>query len=190
VTGFRIAKGGCQEYYGLDPDIVTFGKALGCGLPVAAFAGRAKIMGKLASGGVLHYGTHNASRIGMHAARANLRKLLANGGAVFAQIWALSDELAKGMTDLFQRTGTAAIVQRVGPMFQILFTHEPAIWNYRQYCEHVDRKRYQRFSWALFEYGIYTSPAATLHSIVTAAHSREDVAQTLAAMENALEKIG
>jgi glutamate-1-semialdehyde 2,1-aminomutase len=94
------------------------------------------------------------------------------------------------MTELFRRTATAAIVQRVGPMFQILFTDEPAIWNYRQYCKHVDRKRYQRFSLALFEYGIYTSPAATLHSIVTAAHSREDVAQTLAAMENALEKIG
>jgi len=75
-------------------------------------------------------------------------------------------------------------------MFQVLFTDEPAIWNYRQYCEHVDRKKYQRFSLALFEHGIYTSPAATLHSIVTAAHSSEDVAQTLAAMENALEKIG
>jgi glutamate-1-semialdehyde 2,1-aminomutase len=94
------------------------------------------------------------------------------------------------MTDLFRRTGTPAIVQRVGPIFQILFTHELAIWNYRQYCEHVDRKQYQRFSLALFEHGIYTSPAATLHSIVTAAHSRENVAQTLAAMENVLEKIG
>ena len=189
VTGFRIARGGCQEYYGLDPDIVTFGKALGCGLPVAAFAGRAEIMGKLASGGVLHYGTHNASRIGMHAARANLRKLSANDGSVFDHIWALSDELAKGMTELFRRTGTAAIIQRVGPMFQILFTDEAAIWNYRQFCEDVDRKKYQRFSLALFEHGVYTSPAATLHSIVTAAHSREDVAQTLAAMESALEKI-
>ena len=125
----------------------------------------------------------------MHAARANLRKLSAGDGAVFARIWALSDELARGIADLFRRTGTAAIVQRVGPMFQILFTEEPAIWDYRQYCGHVDRRKYQRLSWALFEQGIYTSPAATLHSIVTAAHSREDVALTLAAMESALEKI-
>lgn len=190
VTGFRIAKGGCQEYYGLDPDIVTFGKALGSGLPVAAFAGRAEIMGKLASGGVLHYGTHNASRIGMHAARANLRKLVANDGAVFQHIWSLSEEFAAGMTELFRRKRVPAIVQHVGPMFQIIFTEAPAIWDYRQYCEHVDRKKYQRFSIKLFGHGIYTSPAATLHSIVTAAHNREDVAQTLSAMEAALEEIG
>lgn len=189
VTGFRIARGGCQEYYGLDPDIVTFGKALGCGLPVAAFAGREHIMRKLASGGVLHYGTHNASRIGMHAAAANLRKLSANSGAVFHQIWSLADELVAGMRRLFQERGIAAIVQHVGPMFQILFTEESAIWDYRQYCEHVDRSRYQRFSLKLFEHGIYTSPAATLHSIVTAAHTPDDVVQTLAAMGQALEEI-
>ena len=189
VTGFRIAKGGCQEYYGLHPDIVTFGKALGCGLPVAAFAGRAEIMGKLASGGVLHYGTHNASRIGMHAARANLRKLTANDGAVFRQIWSLADELTSGITELFRRKRTPAIVQRVGPMFQILFTEESAIWDCRQYCARVDRGKYQRLSIKLFEHGIYTSPAATLHSIVTAAHTREDVAQTLTAMESALDEI-
>ncbi len=80
VTGFRIALGGCQEYYKLSPDIVTFGKALGCGLPVAAFAGRLDVMRALAGGTVLHYGTHNASRIGMHAARASLSKLMRDSG--------------------------------------------------------------------------------------------------------------
>jgi glutamate-1-semialdehyde 2,1-aminomutase len=189
VTGFRVAAGGCQEYYGLSPDLVTFGKALGCGLPVAAFAGRAEIMGALASGGVLHYGTHNASRIGLHAARANLRKLTGNDGAVFRYIWDLSDEFTAGMSDLFGKKGVPAIVQRVGPMFQIMFTERTGIRDYREYCQYVDRKKFQRFVLQLFERGVYMSPAATLHSIVTMAHTAGDVSATLAAMERALEAL-
>src|ERR1700684_2046096 len=83
VTGFRIAPGGCQEHYKLSPDLVTFGKALGCGLPVAALVGRAEVMDALQWGGVLHYGTHNGSRIGMYAARANLRVLTRDNNASF-----------------------------------------------------------------------------------------------------------
>jgi glutamate-1-semialdehyde 2,1-aminomutase len=190
VTGFRIAAGGCQEHYRLLPDIVTFGKALGCGLPVAAFAGRAEVMSALASGGVLHYGTHNASRIGLHAARASLRKLTRDNGAAFRQIWDLADHFAAGMAELFDRRGTPAIVQRVGPMFQIMFTEQACIRDYREFCQFVDRKKYQRLALKLFEYGVYTSPAATLHSIVTVAHSADDVARTLTAMDHALEALG
>ena len=190
VTGFRIAPGGCQQHYRLSPDIVTFGKALGCGLPVAAFAGRAEVMRALVSGGVLHYGTHNASRIGLHAARANLRKLMRDNGAAFRHIWDLADHFATGMTELFRRKGTPAIVQRVGPMFQIMFTGQACIRDYREFCQFVDRKKYQRLALKLFEYGVYTSPAATLHSIVTGAHSAGDVAQTLIAMDHALDALG
>ncbi|HYA47939.1 MAG TPA: hypothetical protein VEE87_00060, partial [archaeon] len=152
----------------------------------AAFAGRADVMSALTGGGVLHYGTHNASRIGMFAARANLRKLTRDGGAAFRYIWNLADQLEGGIQELFRRKGTAAIVQCVGPMFQIMFTERKAIRDYREFCQHVDRAKYQRFSWKLFEYGIYTSPAATLHSIVTLAHTASDVEKTLAAMEKAL----
>jgi glutamate-1-semialdehyde 2,1-aminomutase len=189
VTGFRIAVGGCQEYYGLSPDIVTFGKALGCGLPVAAFAGRAEIMSALATGGVLHYGTHNASRIGLYAARASLRKLTCENGAPIRHIWDLAEQLTRGITDLFHRKGIAAIVQHVGPMFQIMFTERARIHDYREFCQYVDRQKFQRFSHKLFEYGVYTSPAATLHSIVTLAHSTEDVSQTLVAMEKVLDRM-
>jgi len=189
VTGFRIAPGGCQEYYKLQPDLVSFGKALGCGLPVAAFAGRADVMSELAGGSVLHYGTHNASRIGMFAARASLRKLTRDGGAAFRYIWNLADQLAGGLTELFRRKGVPAIVQRVGPMFQIMFTERESIRDYREFCRYVDRRKYQRLSWKLFEFGVYISPAATLHSIVTVAHTADDVERTLAAMEKALDSL-
>jgi glutamate-1-semialdehyde 2,1-aminomutase len=189
VTGFRIAAGGCQEYYKLAPDLVTFGKALGCGLPVAAFVGRSGIMNALAAGRVLHYGTHNASRIGMHAARANLRKLTRNQGEAFRRTWTLAGKLVSGIRDLFREKRMAAVVQHVGPMFQIMFTERDRIQDCREFCEFVDRKKYQRLSLALFEHGIYTSPSATLHSIVTAAHTPQDVEITLAAVARALDAL-
>jgi glutamate-1-semialdehyde 2,1-aminomutase len=186
VTGFRIAPGGCQEYYKLSPDLVTFGKALGCGLPVAALVGRAEIMDALQWGGVLHYGTHNGSRIGMFAARANLRVLTRDHNASFAHTWKIADRLCAGFRSLFRRKGRAAIVQNVGPMFQILFTDQPAIRDYRGFCQFVDRAAFQKFILALFPLGIYASPSAALHSIVTLAHTDDDVDVTLAAAEKAL----
>ena len=189
VTGFRIAPGGCQEYYKLSPDIATFGKALGCGLPVAAFVGRRDIMSKLAWGGVLHYGTHNASRIGLHAARASLRKLSRNSGAAFQHMWSIADQLCSGVRHIFKARGIDAIVQQVGPMFQIMFTRAERIQDCREFCSLVDRAAYQHLSRELFQFGVYTSPAAGLHSIATAAHSKEDVEFTLAAIGRALDEL-
>jgi glutamate-1-semialdehyde 2,1-aminomutase len=188
VTGFRIAPGGCQEYYKLSPDLVTFGKALGCGLPVAALCGRAEVMDALQWGGVLHYGTHNGSRIGMYAARANLRVLTREDNASFRHTWHVAERLVEGYRYLFRKKGIAAIVQNVGPMFQLMFTKQPAIRDYREFCQHVDRAAFQKFVLSLFEFGMYASPSAALHSIVTLAHTDEDVERTLEAAEKALDK--
>ena len=190
VTGFRIAPGGCQEYYQLSPDLVTFGKALGCGLPVAALVGRAEIMEALQWGGVLHYGTHNGSRIGMHAARANLRVLTRDGNAAFAHTWRIAGRLCGGLRELFRKKGTAAIVQSVGPMLQIMFTDRAAIRDYREFCQYVNRAAFQKFVLSLFEFGVYASPSAALHSIVTLAHTDQDVELTLVAADQALDHLG
>jgi glutamate-1-semialdehyde 2,1-aminomutase len=190
VTGFRIAPGGCAAYYGLQPDIVTFGKALGAGLPVAAFAGREEVMEALAWGGVLHYGTQNASRIGMFAARANLDALRAGDYAHFQHTWRIADSLCSGLQEIFDERGIPAIVQHVGPMFQIFFTDRQAIRDYRAYCDHVDQDKFKRFVWALYRQGVYLSPSPGLHSVVTAAHQEEEVEFTLRAVRKALEDVG
>ncbi len=189
VTGFRIAPGGCQEHYKLSPDLVTFGKALGSGLPVAALVGRAEVMDALQWGGVLHYGTHNGSRIGMFAARANLRVLTRNNNASFAHTWKTADRLCDGLRKLFRKTGRSAIVQNVGPMLQIMFTDRPSIRDYREFCQLVDRAAFQKFVLSLFPFGVYASPSAALHSIVTIAHTKDDVDLTLQAAARALEEI-
>lgn len=188
VTGFRIALGGCQDYYGLQPDITTFGKALGAGLPVAGFVGRAEIMDALAWGGVLHYGTQNASRIGLHAARASLRVLAADNGAAFRHLWRVGELLCNGLRSVFQEMEEPAIVQNVGPMLQIMFCDRPAIHDYREYCRYVDRSRYQRFALALFDRGVYMTPSAALHSVVSLAHTDDDVSLTLDAVNDVLHQ--
>lgn len=187
VTGFRIAPGGCQEYYKLSPDLVTFGKALGCGLPVAALVGRAEIMDALQWGGVLHYGTHNGSRIGMFAARANLRALTRDNNASFRHTWRVAERLCAGYRELFKKKGRAVVVQNVGPMFQLMFTEQAAIRDYREFCQFVDRAAFQKFALSLFPFGVYASPSAALHSIVTLAHTDEDVERTLESAGKALD---
>jgi len=187
VTGFRIAPGGCQQHYDVGADIVTFGKGVGAGMPVAGFAGRADLMDGLAWGGVLHYGTQNASRVGMFAAAANLRELRKDDGAAFKHLRHIGETLCAGLRELFAAKGVAAIVQSVGPMLQIMFTERPAIHDPRDFCEFVDRQRFQRFAWDLFEHGVYMSPAAALHSVACLAHTDEDVAATLAAVDRVIE---
>jgi glutamate-1-semialdehyde 2,1-aminomutase len=187
VTGFRIAPGGCQEYYKLSPDLVTFGKALGCGLPVAALVGRADVMDALQWGGVLHYGTHNGSRIGMHAARANLRVLTRDSNAAFCHMWTIGERLSAGLKDVFRKKGRACVVQNVGPMLQWMFTDQPQIRDYRDFCQHVDRPAFQQFVLSLFPLGVYASPSAALHSIATLAHTEADVDFTLEAFAKACD---
>ena len=189
VTGFRVAPGGCQQLFGVDADIATFGKALGAGLPVAAFVGKAAIMESLAWGGVLHYGTQNSSRVGLAAAKASLGVLAAKGGAAFDDIRRIAELLVEGLRALFAETGTKAIVQHVGPMLQVMFTERPAICDLRDFCSFVDRRAFQRFAWALFRHGVYMSPSAALHSVASLAHSEEDVAFTLDAVRKALADV-
>ncbi len=157
-------------------------------LPVAALVGRAEVMDALAWGGVLHYGTHNGSRIGMFAARANLRVLTRDNNASFVHTWKIAERLCTGLRTLLHKKGRTAIVQNVGPMFQLMFTDQPAIRDYRDFCKFVDREAFQKFVLSLFPFGVYASPSAALHSIVTLAHTDEDVDLTLEAAEKALEK--
>jgi glutamate-1-semialdehyde 2,1-aminomutase len=138
---------------------------------------------------VLHYGTHNGSRIGMHAARANLNVLTRDGNAAFRHTWKVADHLCAGLEETFRRKRKAVIIQRVGPMFQLMFTEQTSIRNYRDYCQHVDRAAYREFVHKLFEFGVYTTPSAALHSIVTLAHTDQDVDFTVSAVGKALDAL-
>jgi glutamate-1-semialdehyde 2,1-aminomutase len=185
VTGFRYAPGGCQQYYGVQPDISTFGKALGAGFPIGAVAGPRAILDRMRWGDnmVLHYGTFNGHRLTMKVVAANLDLLSQEGNAAYRKLHALGDSAITGLRDLFRRRRIKAIVQGVGPMFQIYFTERDAIYDYRDYCKYVDTACYSSFVHALLERGIYMTPSNGLHWIISTAHTEADVAALLEAAD-------
>jgi glutamate-1-semialdehyde 2,1-aminomutase len=185
VTGFRYAPGGCQEYYGIQPDLSTFGKALGAGFPIGAVAGPRAILDRMRWGEnmVLHYGTFNGHRLTMKVVAANLDLLSVND--TYRRLHALGDAAIAGLREVFRFRKTKAIVQGFGPMFQIYFTERDAIHDYRDYCSYVDTATYSRFVHALLQRGIYMTPSNGLHWIISTAHSEADIQALIQAADQA-----
>ena len=175
VTGFRYAPGGCQQYYGVKPDLSTFGKALGAGFPVGAVAGPRSILDRMgwSEHMVLHYGTFNGHRLTMKVIAANLDMLSAENA--YRKLHAVGDAAIAGLREVFRRRGVNAVVQGFGPMFQIYFTERDGIRDYRDYCRYVDTKLYSRFVHLLLERGIYMTPSNGLHWIISSAHTEADI---------------
>ncbi len=185
VTGFRYAPGGCQEFYGIKPDLSTFGKALGAGFPVGAVAGPRSILERMrpADDMVLHYGTFNGHRLTMKIISANLDLLTADGA--YKNLHTIGNAAIAGLREVFRKREINAIVQGFGPMFQIYFTSRDAIHDYRDYCTHVDTQRYSRFVHRLLEQGIYMTPSNGLHWIISTVHTEKDVAALIEAADRA-----
>ncbi len=185
VTGFRYAPGGCQQYYGLGPDLSTFGKALGAGFPVGAVSGPHSILDRMRWGDdmVLHYGTFNGHRLTMKVVAANLDLLSADG--VYRKLHATGEAAILGLREVFRRHNIRAVVQGLGPMFQIYFTEREAVNDYRDYCAYVDTRRYSRFVHLLLDLGVYMTPSNGLHWIISTAHTEEDVARLVDAADRA-----
>jgi glutamate-1-semialdehyde 2,1-aminomutase len=185
VTGFRYAPGGCQQYYGLQPDVSTFGKALGAGFPVGAVAGSRTILDRMRwrDEMVLHYGTFNGHRLTMKVVAANLDLLSVEGA--YRKLHAMGDAAIAGLREVFRRRKIKAIVQGFGPMFQIYFTERDAINDYRDYCAYVDTALYSRFVRLLLERGVYMTPSNGLHWIISTAHTETDVRTLVEAADQA-----
>ena len=191
VTGFRLARGGACERYGIRADVVSFGKALGAGFPVAAIAGRADVMDAFAGGRVLHYGTQNANPLLLRVVRESLDLLTEE---TVQRLDALGERLAAGLREAIADARAPALVQNVGPMLQIYFLlpgneQVEAIRSYRDFGAHVDRERFNRFAHALFDEGVYLSPSPALHSVLATVHTEDDVDRVVAAARAALERV-
>jgi glutamate-1-semialdehyde 2,1-aminomutase len=194
VTGFRLAPGGAQERFGVRADIVTLGKALGAGFPVAAIAGRAEVMAAMCWGGVLHYGTQNANPALLAVVAESLDMLMENDCAAFRHLDALAEGLVSGLRSALREANVPTIVQSVGPMLQVFFLlpgHEDveAINDFRDFAAHVDRERFNRFAHAMFERGVYLSPAAALHSVLATVHTKDQMERVVEAARGAVRRL-
>jgi glutamate-1-semialdehyde 2,1-aminomutase len=184
ITGFRVARGGAQELYGVTPDLTTMAKALGGGFPVSAVGGRRDLMELVATGEVLHAGTYNANTVAIAAANASLQ-ILARPGT-YERLFSLAERLMDGFRRTLEEAGVAVQVQGVGPMFQLWFSKTP-ISNYRDAAPHLNSPKYAALARALHERGVMVHPSNIELWFLSTVHTDEDVDHTLSAFEDAVK---
>lgn len=189
ITGFRLALGGAQEYFGVKPDMVTYAKALSGGFPIGAIAGKKDIMSMFLPGKVVHFGTMNANPACLAATETSLEMLSENNGAALSSLHTRGDRLISGVGEAIEATETEAIVQGMhGAGLQIYFSPLERIVNYRDFHS-CDRKKFARFHKELLKRGIYVHPAQHEHMFLSTAHTDEDIENAILAIEDALKAI-
>ena len=182
MTGFRVAPGGAQELYGIQPDLTTLGKIVGGGLPVGAFGGRADIMNCIAPAGpVYQAGTLSGNPLAMAAGLTTLNHLTDD---VYASMAAATQALVDGMLALAAKHGIALCENHVCGMFSFFFGQD-SVRNYEDVAEsNVDQ--FNAFFHAMLDQGIYLAPSAFEAGFLSAQHGTEEIQKTLAAADLAL----
>jgi glutamate-1-semialdehyde 2,1-aminomutase len=187
MTGFRLAKGGAQERFGIVPDLSCFGKIIGGGLPVGAFGGRAEIMDLLApQGPVYQAGTLSGNPVAMAAGIAALEQLA--GTRAYDKLEELGAALEAGMKDAARKANVPMQFNRCGSMFCGYFTGEP-VYNLDDAMK-SDREKFKKYFHAMLDDGIYLAPSQFEAGFLSTAHSEADLEKTLAAAARALRLVG
>jgi glutamate-1-semialdehyde 2,1-aminomutase len=172
MTGFRLALGGAQERFGIRPDLTTLGKIVGGGMPLAAYGGRADIMGKIApTGPIYQAGTLSGNPMAVSAGIATLRYLKSH-----AEVYEIVEKRAAQLT---ANPPDGVTINRVGSMFTFFFTPGPVTdW---ESAKRADTGRFRQFFHWMLDRGIYLAPSQFEAGFVSAAHSEQDIARTVEA---------
>jgi glutamate-1-semialdehyde 2,1-aminomutase len=187
LTGFRVAYGGAQQLYGIQPDLTTLGKIMGGGLPVGAYGGKAALMDLVAPAGpVYQAGTLSGNPLAVAAGLKTLELLRAPG--FYERLDALAEGLVAGLRAEADRASVALTINRVGSMFTPFFTAE-AVTDYAS-AKKADTAAFGRFFRALLERGIYFPPSQFEAAFISSAHSEDDIAETIRAAGAAFTALG
>ena len=181
MTGFRVARGGAQEHYGITPDLTTLGKVIGGGLPVGAFGGRHDIMEQIAPlGPVYQAGTLSGNPVALAAGLTTLELAAADG--FHAGLDAAARRLVAGLQSRADAAGIAFTTNQVGGMFGFFFTDETPVTRFEQVTR-CDLERFQRFYHGMLEAGVYLAPSAYEAGFVSSTHTGAIIDETLTAAE-------
>jgi glutamate-1-semialdehyde 2,1-aminomutase len=188
ISGFRIARGGAQEYYGVKPDLTTLGKIIGGGLPVGAYGGRKDIMSLLAPvGPVYQAGTLSGNPLAMAAGLETLRIIDETHG-FYAELDRKGRMLEDGLLENLRKTGIPGIVNRIGSVMTLFFTQEKEVNSYDSAVK-SDTAMYARYFKLSLESGIYLAPSQFEAAFVSAAHSEDEIATTIRSSLKAMEQL-
>ena len=186
ITGFRIAVGGAQQYYGVVPDLTVMAKGLGGGFPIAAVGGNKQIMQLVADGTVSMAGTYSGNGIAVSAANATLDFLMMPG--IYQSLFDKSERLMQGIRERLESEELHTRVVGLGPLFQVWFTHSP-IRNYRDAVLHARRDLFRIWWEEMMKRGVLFHPDAFENLFVSFAHTDTDVELTLQAVDDALPDV-
>jgi glutamate-1-semialdehyde 2,1-aminomutase len=186
MTGFRLAKGGAQERYGITPDLSCFGKIIGGGLPVGAFGGRSDIMDFLAPlGPVYQAGTLSGNPLAMSAGIAALDELF-NGNA-YEILEERGQQLEAGLKDASKHANIPVQFQRIGSMFCAYFTEKP-VHNLAD-AMHSDRARFTKYFHGMLQEGVYLAPSQFEAGFISTAHTVADIDKTISAAAKVMKSL-
>ena len=184
MTGFRVALGGAQALYGITPDLSTFGKVIGGGMPVGAFGGKREFMELVApSGPVYQAGTLSGNPVAMAAGLATLEQITVPG--FYEALGEKTRMLTEGLQAEADYFGVPFTTTRVGGMFGLYFSNAERIINFEQ-SGAVDIKMFKRFFHAMLDGGVYLAPSAYEAGFVSSAHTEEHIFSTISAAREAL----
>ena len=183
MSGFRVALGGAQELYDEHPDLSAFGKIIGGGMPVGAYAGKRELMSQMSPAGPIYQaGTLSGNPVTMAAGLATLKELEKPG--TYERLEELSALLADGLLRAGEETDTAIQINRVGSMLGLFFSDKP-VTNYDDAIA-ADADRYGRFFHAMLDRGVYLAPSAFETLFVSLAHDEELIGRTVEAAAEAM----
>lgn len=188
LTGFRIAKGGAQELYGVKPDIACYAKAIGGGAPVAAVVGRKEVMSLIGPGRIAFGGTYNANPLSLAASKATLQTLFENDGEAFRRMTDLGAKMKARLTETFKAAGYHVVINNVGPLLSIYFTKLRKVSSYRQAIQ-SDLTKYKRFRDEMLKRGVYMHPDGLERLLISAVHTEREVEETITAAEQSLKAL-
>ncbi len=186
MTGFRVALGGAQAHYGIAPDLTTFGKIIGGGMPVGAYGGPRELMEQIAPAGPIYQaGTLSGNPVAMAAGLAMLDLIQAPG--FHDGLAAATATLCEGLEDAARAAGVPLTTTRVGAMFGLFFTDQQ-VDTYAQAVA-CDTAAFNRFFHAMLERGVYLAPSAFEAGFMSSAHTPEVIEATLAAAREAFKAV-
>jgi len=188
MTGFRLAKGGAQEVLDITPDLTTFGKIIGGGLPVGAYGGKQEIMDMLApKGPVYQAGTLSGNPLAMVAGLTTLR-LLDETENFYEDLEKSSAMLEEGLQNNLKELNLNGVINRVGSMLTLFFTEEDSVKSLAD-VNKCDTNRFANYFKISLDNGIYLAPSQYEAGFVSAAHTKEDIQKTIEMSYQALKEL-
>ena len=188
MTGFRVGLRGASHYFGIRPDLITFGKIIGAGLPVGAFGGKREIMTCIAPlGGVYQAGTLSGNPLAMRAGKAMFDELTQPN--FYETLSTKTKTLTEGLKAAADKHGIAFETCHVGGMFGLFFA-KSLPQNFHEVANHCDAKRFAQFFHGMLDEGVYLAPSAFEAAFMSSEHSDTDIQATILAADRVFAKLG